>query len=635
MLSKSKLAINGTIQYPMGYGKAHKPKEFERLPVAGFDIEADYRTGEPCFLSFSHPKKVYTLEDFDAQAILDFFLSNFARYSICGAWNLSYDAEGLLTHAFPPAVTAPLIFNTEVNLDNDLCLCDPEDTVYKIRYIEGKRLSFSKNKVTTTLHDFAQYYGFRSLQQAAEEILGKSKDDFKADLTDGKKFREDDEYRNSLINYCIQDAKLCRELGDTFLTSLQKIFIPRRITTNAGIAEQYFRSKGYTIPNRFRGINHHYLPSYYGGRFEMLKRGYFENVKGYDIKSAYPYAMSKLKVVTDNFIQLGVRGYYNDTALYGAYTIIVDVDDRWNMGPVPVLLNSGTLIYPKGKIKTVVDKLTLEFLERHGFDFEIIKGYEIHDDNATQPLRKPIQDLFNGKSNKSLYVGIREAYKLIMNGGYGKTIELIDDVSSDVLPFSEDLIDNLPPGDILGISEYGVHVVGKGTAFKAGGMFCPAYASFITSHARLQLLEAAIKNPERVIAMHTDSIFGEELDITTSNELGGWELEKEGELEIIKCGFYRFTTNEGKSLIKARGAGKNADILSSIIPVKRRLSMRQAARRFDNTGANVISDKEMVNNLDTDSKRIWPADFGADMVIKKAYQDSKMLEVSDCDVWKP
>lgn len=91
--------------------------------------------------------------------------------------------------------------------------------------------------------------------------------------------------------------------------------------------------------------------SYFGGRFEILRRGNIGEAYLYDINSAYPFAMTKFPDLTKGRWVSG-KVIHPDAEL-GFFKITADIPDETYLPPFPFRAN-GILVFPSGKFVTYV-----------------------------------------------------------------------------------------------------------------------------------------------------------------------------------------------------------------------------------------------------------------------------------------
>jgi hypothetical protein len=627
--SKARRANTGMVEFPRFYGKARAPlKPLTEPPViGGFDIEADAATADPYLICASlSDGKTFKKTLRNCQDVLNFLTQPSFQHSINGFWNIAYDSEGMLRF-FPDFVKYLLSKNPEVYLTEDLRPATKEAWYYHIRVIPKKAL-FIRTVISPVnrFFDFAQFYDKERLSTVAKRILNDDKESFDASKSDIKQYFTNPEYYEKVRSYCLHDADLTQRLGAYLVKAVHTFLQTKNFTSRASLAGQYFLRNGYTVPQKMRFFFKWFLRTYWGGRFEMTKRGYIRDVFTSDLKSAYPKWLSELWMLTDDVELIQTKtDEVNFKCRYGAYKVSLQVPEDNYLGPIPVESprSAGPIIYPVGSLEPQwLDKITLEYLSRKGYDFQIHEGVELYDASAKQLLKQPVERLFSIKENKKNDEGIRTTAKIMMNGAYGKSIELIDDIIGEIRDLDEALAEQLEIHKILQEGAFTTRHTGK---FQAGAMFCPPYASDITAHTRIDVMEMAeYVGFENTVAIQTDSLSCINKPPKVQKGLGGWDPKPTADLTIGKPGFYQFQEAGNPGMAdewrifnkiletKARGFGRINDITLSEYTVRRRISMKECASKLDFTNQNLIIEKQIGSNLNTDQKRTWDADLTDD-----------------------
>lgn len=103
--------------------------------------------------------------------------------------------------------------------------------------------------------------------------------------------------------YCIWDCKFTKQLAEYFIKLFYNMFYfyPRRWVSSGYLAEKVLINNGVEFPkvqDMPLAVTDFAWKSYFGGRFEMLQRGFIGKAHVYDINSAYPYAITQLPDLT-------------------------------------------------------------------------------------------------------------------------------------------------------------------------------------------------------------------------------------------------------------------------------------------------------------------------------------------------
>lgn len=407
---------------------------------------------------------------------------------------------------------------------------------YEITYLDKKFFSIQDN--VNNNYYFYDLFNFldTSLNKAALKFLG---DEKLYELVDSSKLNTDIDYwhenYDNIVKYCIKDAELTKRLADYFwdIVYSNMHYFPKRPFSKGKISEEYFLSKCY-IPM----INNIPLPvlkfaynSYFGGRFEILKKGFFEKVYSYDIKSAYPDQMRRLiDFSKGKWIEVSE---VSESSYTGFYLCRIETKETFFS---PFLQKAGELsIYPNGRFKAYLTKQEIEFIRLHFENSSIYveKGYEFFPKTLVYPLKTEIERLYAWKE-KEEDEDIKYCVKIFMNSLYGKTIQVSGDNN------------------------------------RTGKIFNPIWASLITSGARIKLMEFALNSPDDIIMFSTDSIHTiKPLTVPDKPLLGDFAKDFEGCGVYIMCDVYNIW-NDKKTKNKLRGfaLAVEKDIDSDIIMLK-------------------------------------------------------------------
>lgn len=457
-------------------------------PIIGMDTET-YR-GYAKLICDSTGKFVYNPS-------LDECLSFLSRYSLRGKhiffYNIDFDIQSILKRLPKPFLYA-LYRRRKVQYKE-----------WYIKYVPKKFFSIRKGRDVYRYYDLWQFFDC-SLEEASIKYLHMQKT-----VT---KFRRDDlnehievwkAYRSEIIDYCTQDAILCQKLGHILQNYLiQKIkLIPQSYISKASLSKEYFR-KNSIIPS-IRNIRSDILRlafyAYKGGRFELLKKGYFKNVELYDINSAYPYEIRNLIDITKG--KWKYTRTLTPSAYYGFYLCQVNIPYQY-ICPLPYILPNDVLIYPFGNWRTVLTKNEIEQLLTPK-QYKIEYGYEFFPTEIVYPFRESINHLSSIKKEADPDSYLYDLAKIIMNALYGCFYEKIK-------------------------KEDGIHT---------GKLFNPIYASIITANTRIKVYQFAQQFPQNVIAFATDSVLlrGHQ-KVNTGSNIGDWSLKACGKAVCIQSGLY-------------------------------------------------------------------------------------------------
>lgn len=508
-------------------------------------------------------------------------------------YNLEYDTNALIK-----------LMPTE-NL-KELALFD--ETLYKeyeIKIIPKKCLIIKKEKLEIKFYDIMQFYGFLSLKNAGKKILNKEKIELDVKDLNIKKFDEEEEYKQEVIKYFEMDCVLSQELAEHFIKLVRPYMNIKNFYSQASLSQQYFLEN---MPRDY-AINKKYqlemaLKCYQGGRFEVMKRGTYK-AYSYDIKSAYPYHNTLIPAL-DNGKWI-YNKEYEDNALISMYEI--EVEGYSHISPLKYD-DTKSIIYPVGKIKTFVNKSEYETIKEYGYKIRIVRASHYKTENPEYPYLF-LKDFYDKKEEVGKNHPSYLFYKIIINGFYGKTIQLNKNAIEEEK--ADETIND------INISEEGI-IKFTNSLYKAGLLFNPIVAQEITGNTRSQLLKAVIDEQYNIISFATDGIKSTKPlnKLKIGKNLGEWDDEtpKNKKFTCIGNGIYFY---EGEKS-RFRGFGKQINIMdmninknstSVKIPITRNQKLKATfkAKDLNLEKFNVIEPDEKELNFNFDKKRIWQEDF--------------------------
>lgn len=231
--------------------------------------------------------------------------------------------------------------------------------------------------------------------------------------------------------------------------------------------------------------------AYYGGRFEAFGCGLYQGpVWQYDIRSAYPYALSQIPSITSYSITEWPDGIPAPSfSLCQVSTLTVSFD-QLGINPIPV--RNGTNIFYPGAARTWVWGHEYNAALNAGVKMRVLQCVRF-DDNGERPFEF-VGELYHQRAEwKRAGNPAQLAAKLGMNSVYGKLAQRI----------GWDEKRNLPPRQ---------HSI--------------VWAGYITSLCRSMIQNAINQKPHAILAVETDAVFTtEQLDLPISDQLGQWDME--------------------------------------------------------------------------------------------------------------
>lgn len=510
------------------------------------------------------------LDDITAENVIKFLFSKKYQGSWNFFYNLTYDAEVILK-----------LLGDRLNSykSNRRLVFKWND--YKLEYIPSKKFAIRKGHHSSVFFDIAQFYHAK-LSDAYQNNIGKLDDEYLQMKSKRAEFSPRF-YRRStsqVRQYCIADCKLTKELAEHWIKLFHNAFgfYPSRWISSGYISEKVLINNKIEIP-KFDSIpysvNDLAYRSYFGGRFEMLKRGFIGTAYLYDINSAYPFALTQFPDLSKG--KWFKRKSIHPDAKIGFFRIMADIPDCEYVPPFPYRKN-GLLIFPTGKFETYVTLAELQACKNKKW-FKILDSYQFVPNSLVYPYKDFIEKLYLKRLElKRKGDPMQLPIKIILNSIYGKT--------------------------------------GQKTNRRIGNMFNPVLFAFITGFTRAKLYRFVIKNQieKETVAFATDSIcVTKKLDVD-SERLGDFSLSNSADdVYYLQNGFYRF---DGKW--KQRGLGKlGSKEIENFETVERKGKLYYKFRVLRNSRlrSSILQDSisevgkirefEREVDLNADRKRLW------------------------------
>lgn len=407
---------------------------------------------------------------------------------------------------------------------------------FLVTVINGKSFSVRyKYYKQVYFFDIANFYktahdGFMSLDNAAMHFLGIGKNNKELGIDREKIGNVEgyyEEHREDIIKYCIQDALLTAMLTAHTIKSYNNIGInfPAKPYSKASVSKQYLKDHygakyersqlAYKRADRIIKMKKYY----HGGYIRTYAVGFYKNVRIRDIRSAYPYAISKLYSL-NNTVLVTDKDKEFEQSDYKLYVIeirhVPELQTKIR-NQIYFLDDNETQLY----YLTEYDK---KILDLYGYEYNVIKAYGFITEKI---LMFPGFDKLYTEKNavKKMYGGESAEYtniKIVMNGFYG--------VLAQSKPAETDFTNYL-------------------------------YAAYITSMCRYMILSDAkeISLKQKVLQVSTDSVMYEVLDETVTypvtDELGGFDEESYDYVIIYGSGIYVFS-KDNKIGERKRGFNK-------------------------------------------------------------------------------
>lgn len=389
---------------------------------------------------------------------------------------------------------------------------------YTIEYIPQKKIAIRKGHHSSVFFDIFQYYQ-ESLSKAYVNNIGELPEWY----VDAKNNRSHytryyyKRYPYKVRKYCIQDCIFTKQLAEHWIKVFHDAFefYPQRFISSGYLAEKVLVNNKIQIPffaDIPSEINEFAWNSYFGGRFEILKRGFIGIAHLYDINSAYPFALAKIPDLTKGK-WIRSKTIVNDAQL-GFFKILANIPECKYVPPFPFSTND-KIFFPSGKFITYCTLDELQVCNEPKF-YKILESYQYVDKSPDYIYKDFIESIYDKRQEYKVQKNpLQLPLKVILNSIYGKTAQRV--------------------------------------GYRIGNMFSPVIASQITGKARAMMYDFVMKNniERNVVSFATDSIITtKKLDIN-SDHLGGFKYENSGDdVYVLQNGIYRFN---GKW--KKRGIG--------------------------------------------------------------------------------
>lgn len=267
--------------------------------------------------------------------------------------------------------------------------------------------------------------------------------------------------------------------------------------------------------------------AYGGGRIELIKQGSYRGpVYYYDIRSAYPYAISQLPSLKHGtwLLSTDANPECRELSLYHVSHWSFDTLDPFF--PIRHRASTGDISYPEKGNGCWIWSPEYELLKDfYPGTYEVDKAFIYCNPKGGIRPFSWVGQLYNQRNEwKANGNPAERGLKLGLNSLYGKMIQqqgwrLRDDGTVQLPAFHQ---------------------------LEWGG--------YVTSSCRAQLYRAANRNPNAIVGFETDGIISiEPLDVVLSNELGGWDMEQYNGVTYVQNGFYWLHTDNGTIKSKYRG----------------------------------------------------------------------------------
>jgi len=474
---------------------------------------------------------------------------------------------------YPHHIFVAFAFNYDVNMivkdfpPSQLQRLVEGDTAYfsgfRIKWLRTKWLEVWKGDAYVKIYDVFTFFGC-SFLKACQQYLGNVPD--LVEVSNGKSLRNEfrfDELESLIRPYMYKELHLMVRLVEQLRELLETIDVrPSGWHGPGAIASALLRKNKLKRAQDVPEIRTAAAMAYAGGRFECFKTGlYTGDVYQYDVRSAYPYALTQVPDLNQKYQLLyGLE----DPPDFSLCHIVYEDQDREDpyrrlrINPFAFRNERGSIYY-QGGVDTWVWGCELKAaLPFFGDKIEIKEIYWFPDDGS-RPFDF-VNELYERRAQwKREGNPAQLAAKLGMNSLYGKTAQRVG--------WNKE----------------------KGTA--------PTYhqlrwAGFTTAYCRSLMLSAMMQDPDSIISVETDGIFSTKpLNLNIGPHLGQFEETKYGGILYIQSGVY-FTSEDGEwSKGKTRGFSPNkANIDLALNTVESLEPLRVVDKRFMGMPAHLGKD---------------------------------------------
>jgi hypothetical protein len=305
--------------------------------------------------------------------------------------------------------------------------------------------------------------------------------------------------------YSLQKAKRAKYIGEQIYNALTKLGLKvRTMTSPIRVYEKgYFNRLDLpTIKDLPNNVAEFAYACCHGGWIEVFKKGHFENTWDYDLSSAYPYQLSKLKEL--RFGQWVESRSYQSDADYGF--VLGDVTINSNFSPI--MYDGKELTFtPMGHWRAYLTKQEIDIIYKYNLGtFEIIYGYWWVPRQSVYPLKIHIDKLYAKKEIFDNYD--KHVVKVILNGMWGKLLEIQQ-------------------------GEPGRH-------------FNPVWGSLVESQTRLEVFKSCMDNQTIPLSIAVDGVLTDKPLNLTMGGLGNWKQTLNCPALVISSGIVALRDKEKK-----------------------------------------------------------------------------------------
>jgi hypothetical protein len=338
--------------------------------------------------------------------------------------------------------------------------------------------------------------------------------------------------RETVRRYNALEVKLIADMGKLLWEAHEDLGLNLNSMHGAGATARAVLEKYGVVDHLSDGmpldVRDRVFRAYFGGRIQLQRVGRCRTVYGYDINSAYPYAMTQLPSLRD---ARWYRAPEYDPEAWAIWHVRWDLGESEEMGhcitPFPFRTERGKIVYLRQGEGWYWNPEVAAALRHFPGQVEVLEGVALRLPYGDERPFAYVAELYERRRKMKLapeYDVREKVIKLGLNGGYGKLAE-------------------------------GAHSYGRGGEVTKPRFQNYVFAGLITSITRAKMLEAAMIDPYPVIAFATDCLFTRvPLPLETGDTLGGWSGGEGRHNGIfVQPGFYKFERKDGSVVPHTRG----------------------------------------------------------------------------------
>ena len=587
--------------------------------------------------------------------VIQFFVYLHTQTKIGFCYNLEYDISSLIKYFGQKTlidfyVEKPITFKYEGSQYELSGFIKKFIKISKLKTISGEKEKTSRE--STFFYDICQYYEYQSLDKASEKYLKEKKDDIPKEWKKNmlKYFKS---HKNKIIEYCKKDTRLTYRLVEHFFGMLiaagiisKKQIGKLRYYSYGYIAKKFIGKKAKIFPLNDEIVNNFLQNFYFGGRIELMQRGYFPKVYLYDINSAYGSGLANLKNITG--YQFAQR--VDESADYFFVDCNFQIPENYIL-PVPKKFKNWK--YPFGTGRAILDKRTFYNTMSCGKILHVRKCLNIYAEEH-YPFREIVHKLYTqrlkSESHKIIFKNLINSYigklnekakqkTFIPDDKQDFMMNMLSDWNQATLFFENEIrhcncgcyerekiretcrcpvcleykkkyekIKEPPKFYHLGNKMfYSVEKLKQKTH--------PIYNALVVSGMRNSLYEQGLSLDNNIIGFFTDAIFTTSPIAHTSNKLGEFAEKYKGWLYIIGGGVYETAQgtkirgyHQNLSLVDYAQKNKNKDEFA--IPSLIRMGIGRAVGDIASFHKfNELTETPRIMNVNFDTNRIWEKQF--------------------------